>query len=388
WRWPGSASPATATRRCGWPWATAGSPSPASRCWPTPCWLPPPPPRRCGRWYCCWSPRPAARCCSSATSGNANCCRSGWYWSTPWLPSPASCSSSSPSCNSVRAPRQEAAGFECQRSGAGKAMPLADDSKRSGGGQGHRLSRESAHPKPEAPKPELQVEQQREVRDEVPVGKPAGLVPAARPQHRRRMHRRERPRAVGEFLPRAPLPRHPERRPQHVARRDRTQADHHRRPDPRQLALEPQPARTLLRRIRALVQPRLAAALELEVLDRVGHVQAGAVDPVFCQRPVEQLARRPDERMPAQVLLVARLFAHHEHARVVGTLAEHGLRRRLPQRAALATARGIAERVEALVARLRRATFGDRPPRWPLPGRHPPHARRPRVQATWRRATP
>src|SRR5690606_26012587 len=43
---------------------------------------------------------------------------------------------------------QEAAGFECQRSVAGKAVPLTDDSKRSGGGQGHRLSCESAHPKP------------------------------------------------------------------------------------------------------------------------------------------------------------------------------------------------------------------------------------------------
>src|SRR5690606_19586422 len=46
---------------------------------------------------------------------------------------------------------QEAAGFECQRSVAGKAVPLTDDSKRSGGGQEHRLSCESAHPKPGKP---------------------------------------------------------------------------------------------------------------------------------------------------------------------------------------------------------------------------------------------
>src|SRR5690606_19496989 len=35
-----------------------------------------------------------------------------------------------------------------QRSVAVKAMPLTDDSKRSGGGQGHRLSRGSANPTP------------------------------------------------------------------------------------------------------------------------------------------------------------------------------------------------------------------------------------------------
>src|SRR5690606_39579376 len=41
---------------------------------------------------------------------------------------------------------QEAAGFELPRSVAGKGVPLTDDSKRSGGGQGHSLSRESAPP--------------------------------------------------------------------------------------------------------------------------------------------------------------------------------------------------------------------------------------------------
>src|SRR5690606_16714844 len=47
-------------------------------------------------------------------------------------------SSASPATRSRR--------LRVQRSGAGKAVPLTDDSKRSGGGQGHRLSRGSAHP--------------------------------------------------------------------------------------------------------------------------------------------------------------------------------------------------------------------------------------------------
>src|SRR5690606_40939418 len=40
---------------------------------------------------------------------------------------------------------QEAAGFECREAKRRKRVPLTDDSKRSGGGQGHRLSRGSAH---------------------------------------------------------------------------------------------------------------------------------------------------------------------------------------------------------------------------------------------------
>src|SRR5690606_30410145 len=47
-------------------------------------------------------------------------------------------------------PAARSDGLRMRWSVAGKAVPLTDDSKRSGGGQGHRLSRESAHPKPES----------------------------------------------------------------------------------------------------------------------------------------------------------------------------------------------------------------------------------------------
>src|SRR5260370_42522478 len=42
---------------------------------------------------------------------------------------------------------------------------------------------------------------------------------------------------------------------------------------------------------------------------RVGHVQRGAVEVAFGQRPIENLAGRADERRVAQVLLVAGLLA-------------------------------------------------------------------------------
>src|SRR5690606_47525 len=108
--------------------------------------------------------------------------------------------------------------------------------------------------------------------------------------------------------------------------------------------------------------PHLAAALELEVLDRVGHVQPLAVDAELRERAVEQAARGADERAPGEVLGVARLLADHEDAGPRRTLAEDGLRRGLPQRAALASGGGIAQRGEAVVDRFRRGALGHGAP--------------------------
>ena len=53
----------------------------------------------------------------------------------------------------------------------------------------------------------------------------------------------------------------------------------------------------------------LAAKRVLEVLHRVGDIGPVARHAGFRQGLVEHLARRPDEGMARQVLLVARLFA-------------------------------------------------------------------------------
>ncbi len=77
----------------------------------------------------------------------------------------------------------------------------------------------------------------------------------------------------------------------------------------------------------------LAAGLRLplEVLHRVRDVDRAPVDADFRQRPVEQLARRADERQPGAVLLVTGLLAHEHDAGVGGPFPEDGAGRPLPE---------------------------------------------------------
>jgi hypothetical protein len=178
------------------------------------------------------------------------------------------------------------------------------------------------------------------------------------------MHGRERARAIGQHLPGAALLHQLEPGAEHVARGDRAQAHHDVGADAGKLAFQPDPAGGLFRRVRAAMQPHLAAALELEVLDRVGDVEAAAVDPQFLQRAIEQLAGRADERASAEVLGVARLLAHHEHARVLRAFAEYRLRRVLPERATPATRGGRTQGGEAVVDRFRRGAFRHRSLAW------------------------
>ena len=62
----------------------------------------------------------------------------------------------------------------------------------------------------------------------------------------------------------------------------------------------------------------VAALLEFEVLHRVGEVGLLAVDPGLPERPVEKLAGRTDEGAALQILLIARLFADEDDARMAG----------------------------------------------------------------------
>ena len=57
----------------------------------------------------------------------------------------------------------------------------------------------------------------------------------------------------------------------------------------------------------------LAALLELEMLHRIGDVDARALDPRFGERPIEEPAGRPDERSAGAVLGIPRLLAHEHH---------------------------------------------------------------------------
>ena len=89
----------------------------------------------------------------------------------------------------------------------------------------------------------------------------------------------------------------------------------------------------------------LAARFELEVLDRIGDIGAGAVDTGLRQRPVEQLAGRADKGAAGQILLIAGLFADEHQRRIDRSLAKDGLRRGFVERAAGAAGGFLAQRL-------------------------------------------
>ena len=82
------------------------------------------------------------------------------------------------------------------------------------------------------------------------------------------------------------------------------------------------------------------------MLDDVGDVDGVAVDAGLDEGPVEQLARRSDERMAGQVLLVAGLLAQEHQLGSGLAFAEDGLGRVAVQVAGLAGRGGMAELVE------------------------------------------
>ena len=124
-------------------------------------------------------------------------------------------------------------------------------------------------------------------------------------------------------------------------------AEGHHQPGPDQPELFSQPgiARPHLGGTGLLVKPALDQLLphELEVLDGVGDVDLGAVDPRRLQPLVQQSPRGSYERPADAVLLVARLLPDEHHPGLRGALPEHGLCGVDPEVAAAALLRGLAE---------------------------------------------
>ncbi len=88
------------------------------------------------------------------------------------------------------------------------------------------------------------------------------------------------------------------------------------------------------------MQSALAARLELEMLDCVGHVDALAVNAGLGEGAVEHLSGRTDERLALQVFLIARLLADKHHRCVRGPFAKDGLGCVLIERATFTARRG------------------------------------------------
>src|SRR3546814_15678737 len=78
------------------------------------------------------------------------------------------------------------------------------------------------------------------------------------------------------------------------------------------------------------------------MLDRVGDVGGGAVDAGVRERLVEDAAGGPDEGTAGQILLIPRLLADEQDARVERPLAEHCLGAAFVEMAA-GTALGVLE---------------------------------------------
>ena len=152
--------------------------------------------------------------------------------------------------------------------------------------------------------------------------------------------------------------------------------------DDRQLLVEPPAAGLHLAGIGLGMDAPLAARLELEMLDRVGDVDLEPIDIGLVEYLVEHLAGRPDEGLAGDILLVARLLADEDDPRILGSLAEHGLRGVAPQRAAAAGFGDLAQfgnriggaRIFRPIVRLALA---------PVPGLDPRRDAAPAPSASW-----
>ena len=142
-----------------------------------------------------------------------------------------------------------------------------------------------------------------------------------------------------------------ERLPEQRLRRRGAKGDDHPRLDRGDLGFEPRKTRGDLHRARLAVNAPRAARHPFEMLDRVGDVGPGAVDPGLFHAAVEQFAGRTDERMPGQILGIARLLADKHDAGVFRPLAEDGLRRVAVQRAGGAFSRRLAQLLDAGLVR-------------------------------------
>jgi len=84
------------------------------------------------------------------------------------------------------------------------------------------------------------------------------------------------------------------------------------------------------------------------MLHRIGDEDLGAGNSRLRQRPVEDTSGRADERLAAEVLLVAGLLADEDDLGGPLPLPEDGLGRFLPEVAGLAVGRGIPPRPDTL----------------------------------------
>ena len=110
-----------------------------------------------------------------------------------------------------------------------------------------------------------------------------------------------------------------------AARRGRAERHDHLRLHDRALLIEPPLAALDLVGVRLLVQPALAARLELEVLHRIGDEGLVARNAGIGERPIEQLPAGPTNGLPARSSLSPGCSPTSIDARMARPLARHRL---------------------------------------------------------------
>src|SRR5436305_14011166 len=88
----------------------------------------------------------------------------------------------------------------------------------------------------------------------------------------------------------------------------------------------------------------LAARLPFEMLHRVRHVNFLSIDPRFFERAIEDFSSRAHKWFSGDILLVAGLLTEKHERRVLGSLAEDGLRGVFVERTSCATLRCFRDR--------------------------------------------
>src|SRR5690606_33645276 len=122
-----------------------------------------------------------------------------------------------------------------------------------------------------------------------------------------------------DALPLPALAGEAEARSEQRLRRHRAQRDDDVRGDPVELGSQPGPAGRLLGGVGALVQPALAARLELEVLDGVRQVKRLRIQARLDQCLAQQLSGGADEGFAFEVLAVAGLLADQQDPGACGS---------------------------------------------------------------------
>lgn len=108
-------------------------------------------------------------------------------------------------------------------------------------------------------------------------------------------------------------------------RRSCPQADNELRTNGSNLRFQPWAAGRYFKRVWLLMQADLSAWFPFEMLNSIGDVDFGPIDPRGLEAFIKQLTGGPDERLPLQVFAIAGLLSHQEKCAMGSPFPKDGL---------------------------------------------------------------